>query len=184
MFNQMKTPTLLCFSAAIGVAFAEDADPPRLTRLFTAKVTAGPGIELGTLPAGDRIAYPITGGTFTGPRGLNGTIAPVGADFSTETPEKLFSPEGVSILQTSDGANILFRDSGFQLGKYVYGSATFQTGAKNYTWLNTAVTVSRALVETGGTGAAVGLEVFQVSYLLVGRMILLSLNTDLNLGGW
>ena len=152
---------LLLVLAAIGSA-QDDPTPLRLTHLFTAKVAASSGIPVGVLPEGNRTAYPITGGNFTGPR-LNGTIAPVGADFSFITSDGLFSPDGISLLQTNDGANILFRDTGYQLGKYVYGAPTFKTGAKQYAWLNTAVTVSRALVSTGSSSTGVGLEVYQVN---------------------
>jgi hypothetical protein len=112
-------------------------------------------------PQGDRIAYPITGGTFTGPR-LNGTFLGVGADFSIVRANNQFSPDGISILQTSDGANILFKDRGYQSGNYVYGSVTFETGAEKYAWLNSVVAVSRALVTTGDTSAGVTMNIFVV----------------------
>ena len=167
----MQTPfvlLLLTLSATIAIAQNFGPAPLRSTLLFTANVTAAAGIVIGPLPQGNRVAYPLTGGTFTGPR-LNGTILPVGADFSLTTPDNLFSPDGISILHTSDGANILWRSQGWQLGKYVYASAKFETGAERYAWLNTAVAVSRALVSVGGSSAGVGLDMFQVRYLQVGR---------------
>ncbi|GAB1316340.1 hypothetical protein MFIFM68171_06550 [Madurella fahalii] len=138
--------------------------PPRLSLLFTANVTATTPIVIGDRPDGTRIAYPFTGGTFRGPR-LNGTLLPVGADFSILRPGNQFSSDGVAVLQTSDGANILFKDLGHQSGDFVYGSATFETGAEQYRWINTAIAISRARVSTENTGGSVELEVFMVRCL-------------------
>jgi hypothetical protein len=144
--------------------------PLKSTLLLTANVTAGGPIVIGPGPAGDRIAYPLTGGTFWGPR-LNGTVLPVGADFSILRADNQFSPDGISILQTSDGANILFKDTGYQSGEYVYGSVTFETGDKRYAWLNSVVAVSRALVDTGSSSAAVGMDIFVVSIFFAYGMV-------------
>jgi hypothetical protein len=162
----MKSPTtLLLVLAATGFTKTNaDPVPPQLTHLLTANVTAGPSISIGTEVAGTRVVYPITGGTFAGPL-LNGTIAPVGADFSLTTPSNVFSPDGISIFQTSDGANILFRDNGYQSGEYVYGSGTFETGSEQYDWLNTVVAITSAIVSTGETSTGVALDIFLVTNL-------------------
>ena len=173
---------LLLVSAAIGFATNAEPGPPRLTRLLTANVTAAPGIVIGPLPEGDRVAFPISGGTFTGPR-LNGTIMPVGLDFSLTTPDKLFGAEGIAVLQTRDGANILWRARGFQSGKYVYTSITFRTGSEKYAWLDTAVTICMALVSVGDTSTGVALEMFLVIYLLVGKIMLPSPGPNFDIGG-
>ena len=175
-------PLYLSLSAAVVIAQNAGPAPLRSTHLFTANVTAAPGIVIGPLPQGNRVAYPLTGGTFTGP-GLNGTILPVGADFSLTTPDNLFCPDGISILHTSDGANILWRAQGWPLGEYVYASAKFETGAEKYAWLNTAVAVSRALVSIGGSSAGVGLDMFQVRCLQVSKMNFLSVGSDFDTGG-
>ena len=107
----------------------------------------------------------------------------MGADFSLTTPSGLFSPSGISILQTHDGANILFQDQGYQNGQYVYGSVTFQTGDKRYNWVNSAVLVSRALVTIGSSSAGVGLEIFQVISQLVDALKSSSLVADTETGG-
>ncbi|KXX80340.1 hypothetical protein MMYC01_204689 [Madurella mycetomatis] len=159
----MKSLTTLLLAAAgfVQANGKHGSAPPRLSILFTANVTATTPIVIGDQPAGTRIAYPFTGGTFTGPR-LNGTLLPVGADFSILRPGNQFSSDGIAVLQTSDGANILFKDLGHQSGDFVYGSATFETGAEEYRWINTVIAISRARVSTEDTGGSVELEVFVV----------------------
>jgi hypothetical protein len=46
--------------------------PPTLTYLYTLNCTLADAITIGPGPRGSRVAIPITGGTFAGPK-LNGT---------------------------------------------------------------------------------------------------------------
>ncbi|CEJ81079.1 hypothetical protein VHEMI01228 [[Torrubiella] hemipterigena] len=159
----MKSPasSLLLLLATTGAAKCGPADPatPKLTHLLTAKVTASEGVPIGDSIIGNRTAFPITGGTFTGL--ISGKLLPVGADFSIIRPNGKFSPDGIAVLQTDDGANILFRDQGYESKDgYIYGAVTFETGAEKYQWLNYVVAVSSAKVSTGASGADVGLEIY------------------------
>lgn len=165
----MKSPTalsLLMVAAASGLTKTNaDPTPPPLTHILTANVTAGTTITIGPeAGGGTRVALPIVGGTFSGPR-LNGTVLPVGVDTGLLTADNLFYPDGTSILQTSDGANILWWDKGFQTGESIYGSVTFKTGDERYAWLNTVVGVSSAVLSTEGSGSGVALNIFAVSCL-------------------
>ncbi|CAJ2508718.1 Uu.00g137440.m01.CDS01 [Anthostomella pinea] len=159
----MKSPTtLLLVAAALGLAKADaDPTPPPLTHLLTASVIAGTTITIGPEAGGTRVALPIAGGTFTGPR-LNGTFLPVGVDAGLMTADGQFYPDGTSVLQTSDGANIIFRGSGYQTGDNIYGAVTFQTGAEQYAWLNTVVAVSSAVLSADGSGSGIALNIFTV----------------------
>lgn len=58
------------FSAFMPWTFAQTSTPtpPGLTYLYTANVTLSPAIEIGDGPRGFRVAIPIIGGTFTGPK--------------------------------------------------------------------------------------------------------------------
>ena len=163
----MRSPWSLLFAlAAASSSSCETAEPttPTLTHLLTAKVTAAQGIPIGSSLLGNRTAFPITGGNFTGL--INGKLLPVGADFSLTRPNGKFSPDGIAILQTDDGANILFRDQGYESKDgHIYGAVTLETGAEKYNWLNDVVAVSSAKVSTGDDGANVGLEIFFVSYI-------------------
>lgn len=163
---------LLAFVAAVSATPAaappgppKPPTPPKLTHLLTAKVTASGPIEIGPQPGGIRRVYPITGGTFTGPK-MNGTLLPVGADFSILRPGNKFSPDGIAIMQTSDGANILFKALGYQTGEYVHCAITFETGFEKYAWLNSVVALSQALVAVGDT-TEVALNIFVVSLTFI-----------------
>ncbi|KAL2130206.1 hypothetical protein VTI74DRAFT_6773 [Chaetomium olivicolor] len=134
---------------------------PPLTYLCTIKLTTGTIISGGTVAAGAQLIIPFTGGSFTGPH-LNGTIAPVGADFSLTSESGDFMPDGTFVMQTSDGANIIFHDTGHA----PYAHATFKTGFENYTWLNTVVGIV-VLEQTKAPGANVTLTVFQVCIMSI-----------------
>ncbi|KAI3391586.1 hypothetical protein diail_7044, partial [Diaporthe ilicicola] len=41
---------------------------PALTYLFTANITSGATISIGSTPLGDRVFEPIVGGAFSGPK--------------------------------------------------------------------------------------------------------------------
>ncbi|RYP42267.1 hypothetical protein DL767_000431 [Monosporascus sp. MG133] len=159
----MKSPTslLLVLAAAGFTKINADPVPPPLTHLLTASVTAGTTIVIGPEAGGTRVALPIAGGTFTGAR-LNGTLLPVGVDTGLVTADNKFYPDGTAILQTTDGANIIFRDKGYQTGLNIYGSATFETGSEKYAWLNTVVAVSSAVLSPDGSGAGIALDIFIV----------------------
>ncbi|KAI3331450.1 hypothetical protein HD806DRAFT_545891 [Xylariaceae sp. AK1471] len=160
----MKSPTaLLLVLVAAGLTKATTTPtPPPLTHILTANVTAGTTIIIGPEAGGTRVALPIAGGTFWGAR-LNGTLLPVGVDAGLMTAENYFYPAGVAVLQTSDGANIIFRDQGFQTGPdFIYGAVTFQTGAEKYAWLNKVVAVSSAVLAADGSGSGIALDIFMV----------------------
>jgi len=61
----------LCASTALAQTTTPKA--PTLTYLYTLNATLADAIILGAGPRGNRIAIPITGGTFSGPK-LNGAI--------------------------------------------------------------------------------------------------------------
>ena len=63
--------TLLALSLLTGVLAqmnSTEPKPPRLTYLYTANATLGPTIQYGDGPKGNRVAIPIIGGTFEGPK--------------------------------------------------------------------------------------------------------------------
>lgn len=168
----MKAPRSLPLLLALGTTTssstsAADPTPPRLTYLLTAHVDAGETITVGPEPGGGtRVVLPIRGGTFTGapPGPLRGTIAAVGADAGWYAADgATFHPDGLSVLQTADGANILWWVRGAQRGGDIYGAVTFRTGDERYAWLNDVVAISRA-----GFGASgnVGVDIFVVSWAL------------------
>lgn len=73
----MLGSTLLLATSALAGVFVQNAHAatapkaPGLTYLYSSKVTLGTTIDYGKGPRGSRVAIPITGGTFSGPK-LNG----------------------------------------------------------------------------------------------------------------
>lgn len=53
--------------ACLGLALA-DPTPPGYSYLYTVNATLAPAIDIGPGPLGNRVAIPITGGEFTGPK--------------------------------------------------------------------------------------------------------------------
>lgn len=69
------------FSAALSTLYAVTAlaqtttpNAPTLTYLYTLNATLANAIPVGAGPRGNRVAIPITGGSFSGPK-LNGTMS-------------------------------------------------------------------------------------------------------------
>lgn len=140
----------------LGNSAVQHRPAPALTYLCTIKLKTGTPIPGGAVAAETQLMIPIRGGAFTGPR-LNGTIAPMGADFSLTSEDGDFMPDGTFVMQTSDGANIVFHDAGHA----PYAHASFKTGMQNYTWLNKVVGIA-VLERTEGADTNVTLTVFQV----------------------
>jgi hypothetical protein len=73
--------TLLLAAFTLAGVFAENAHvaatpkAPGLTYLYSCNATLGTTISYGAGPRGTRVAIPITGGTFSGPR-LKGCFPP------------------------------------------------------------------------------------------------------------
>lgn len=59
---------LSTFCASTVLAQTATPEAPSLTYLYTLNCTLGTTIPIGTGPKGTRVAIPITGGTFSGPK--------------------------------------------------------------------------------------------------------------------
>jgi hypothetical protein len=88
-----------------------DAAPPSLIFAFEVRAQVGPGLELGTTPAGRRRIVSILGGTFEGP-GLRGQVLPGGADWQIVQPDGLTHLDSRYTLQTDEGAFIYVQNGG------------------------------------------------------------------------
>ena len=87
---------LLAISAVASDFAFDDATTPKapgLTFLYSCNATLGPSINYGAGPKGQRVAIPITGGTFSGPK-MSGSsnipfsnfIAPVSSTYPNSKP--------------------------------------------------------------------------------------------------
>ncbi len=132
--------------------------PLRSEFLFTLTGTVGPPIELGSTPLGLRRIFPITGGTFEGPR-LRGTLIRGGTDYMLVRSDAVILPDARFVLETEDGHLILVSYGGFRHGppevldrlargepvdpsEYYFRIAPrFETGSDKYAWLNRILAV-------------------------------------------
>ena len=127
--------TLLCADVLCTNVTAPTA--PGLEYLYTVFADCEPRIFTSQTAKGLRTAIPIVGGNFTGPR-LNGKILDLGADWGLTDPQTgVFSADTRYNLQTNDGANIYIQTSGSaQPDGKLHLRLVFETGDKNYYWLN------------------------------------------------
>lgn len=127
-------------------------------------------IPVGPGPHGNRVVYPVTGGTFKGPsiNGMfptlstlesqihrpaqTGTVLPVGADFGLIDPKtNVFAANVRYQIRTSDGADIQVTGGGPQQpGGKVHIHLAFETGSDKYYYLNNIKTVAVVTVGNGG----------------------------------
>jgi len=114
--------------------------PPGLTFLYTCYAICDNRLYTTQGPRGLRTTIPIIGGNFTGPR-LRGQILDVGADWGVTDPQTgIFSADTRYNFLTDDGANIFLQTSGpAQPDGSLHLRGVFETGDKNYYWLNNIV---------------------------------------------
>lgn len=153
-----SSPSLLwaCLTLLPWLALAQNSStttppsPPGLTYLYTLNCTLGDPYQIGWGPRGDRVAIPITGGSFHGPR-LSGTVSNLGADWgTTDNRTGVFSADTRYNLVTDDGANIFIQTSGpAQPDGHLHLREVFETGDPDYYWLNNIVAVG---ILTSGDG--------------------------------
>ena len=68
MFGSRILLALSLLTGVLAQTNSTEPKPPRLTYLYTANATLGPTIQYGDGPKGNRVAIPIIGGTFEGPK--------------------------------------------------------------------------------------------------------------------
>ncbi|KAK8015346.1 hypothetical protein PG990_008642 [Apiospora arundinis] len=141
---KFSSPLVTLLSAAgLSMAQAQSVEPkaPTLSFLYSMNCTVDQAVNIGASPLYNRTAYPITGGTFTGPR-LNGTIANLGADWGVNDRHGIWHPDTRYQLTTHDGAGIYIRTEGpTQPDELIHLRIMFETGHPDYYWLNYVVAV-------------------------------------------
>jgi hypothetical protein len=116
--------------------------------LLTLTVAIEPAAMVTGAPDGDRIIIRVLGGRFTGPR-LTGTVQTVGGDWVARRVDGSARLDARLLLTTDDGAHILMHYRGITTegGQLIRAAPLFETGAADYSWLNTVQGVA-----TGRTG--------------------------------
>ncbi|SPO06224.1 uncharacterized protein DNG_08913 [Cephalotrichum gorgonifer] len=135
----MVSVRILILSALGALASAQIDGTPGLEFLYTVNATLGERWSYGDFGQGTRVAIPIVGGTFEGPK-LRGTVLNLGADWGITDTTGVFSPDTRYSLRTHDGADIYIQTSGpTQADGRTLLRAIYQTGHPDYLWLNYAV---------------------------------------------
>ena len=127
-----------------------------LTTTYLATLSAGIAhyFDLGNTPSGVR-RYAVVGeGTFEGPR-ISAKVLPGGSDSLLCTSDDARRPDVRFLVETHDGATILVTYQGIRVveeGKEDYWrcTASFQTGAPDYDWMNRIVAVGRGRMTADG----------------------------------
>ena len=143
----------------MGNEFTNLSAAPSLQLLYTSTIEIAEPLALGEGPYGQRRIINITGGTFAGPR-LSGRILPGGADWQILRADGIAEVEARYTLETDDGALIYITNWGYRHGPkkvmarlargedvspqeyYFRTTPRFETGAKEYAWLNGMVCVA------------------------------------------
>lgn len=132
---------------------------PTLSLLYTSTIKIQEPLSVGNGPIGERRIINITGGSFSGPR-LSGLIMPGGADWQIIRNDGTAEIEARYTLKTDDGVLIYISNWGYRHGPldvmkklskgedvspkeyYFRTTPKFETGSKEYAWLNSIICVA------------------------------------------
>lgn len=139
----------------------------RTRPLFTIRLEAGQGQQLGATPLGRRLVVPVLGGSFEGER-LRGTVEEGGSDWILIRPDGAFQLNVRLVLRSDDGALVGMTYQGYRHGpapvlerlargeavdpsEYYFRTAVlFETASDKYAWLNRLVAIGTGRREPDG----------------------------------
>lgn len=110
-------------------------------------------INLGNLGIGERVIYPIIGGTFDGPI-IKGKVRPAGTDWMLLIDSNTTKLDVRLMLETDDGALIYNTYSGILTNKpdgttYWRTIPIFETSSTKYKWLNNILSIGAGDMNVG-----------------------------------
>lgn len=122
--------------------------------LYKLSLTLDTSVDIGKLPIGKRVIYPINGGSFEGPK-LRGKVRSFGADWVLRLDSVTTKLDVRLLLETEDGQFISNTYTGIVYnssdGKtYWRTTPVFETSSKKYEWLNYLVAVGVGSMSKGG----------------------------------
>ena len=111
-------------------------------------------IQIGKTPFGERIIYPVSGGTFEGPE-IKGKILANGGDWVLRLSSTTSKLDVRVVLETEDGDLIYTYYEGFihinSDGTYYFRTnPVFQTSSTKYSWLNHTIAIGVGKMIKGG----------------------------------
>jgi Protein of unknown function (DUF3237) len=159
-----KAKIISCIVLFATLMFANNTYAQKLESEFLYKITLSldKPIDTGKSPFGTRIAYPIKGGTFEGPK-MKGKVKAVGEDWLLKVDETTNKLDVRMVLETEDGQLIACTYPGIvhtneDKTSYWRITPTFQTSSKKYEWLNYVLAVGKGSFQDG----SVSYEVFAI----------------------
>jgi hypothetical protein len=155
--NLIVAMALLLFVTSIATAQKLETE-----FLYKISLTLDASIDIGKLPIGKRVIYPITGGSFEGPK-IKGKVRAFGADWVLRLDSITTKLDVRLLLETDDGHLISNTYSGIVYNNsngttYWRITPVFETASKKYEWLNYLLAVGVGSVSKGG----VSYEVFEI----------------------
>ncbi len=159
-----KTKFISGIALIAALLFVNITKAQKLESEFLYKITLSldKPIDTGKSPYGSRIAYPIKGGTFEGPK-MKGKVKAVGEDWLMKMDDTTNKLDVRLVLETDEGDLIACSYPGIvhnnpDKTSYWRIAPTFQTSSKKYDWLNYIIAVGKGSFENG----SVNYEVFAI----------------------
>jgi len=122
--------------------------------LMTLRLSTAPVQNIGAVPHGTRLTFPITGGSFEGER-LRGKVLPGGGDWVIKRADGVLELDLRITLETNDGALIHMtfegiRDDGARGAPYFRTLPRFETADARYAFLNRLLAVGIGEISAAG----------------------------------
>ncbi len=126
----------------------------RSRSLMTLRLSTAPTQNIGMGPRGNRLTFPIVGGSFEGDR-LRGKVLPGGGDWVLKRPDGVLELDLRITLETDDGALIHMtfdgiRDDGAVGSPYFRTLPRFETSDARYSFLNRLLAVGSGQIGADG----------------------------------
>src|SRR5215470_8004411 len=120
----------------------------RTRPLITLRLNTAPIQDIGAVPHGRRVTFPIIGGSFEGER-LRGKVLPGGDDWTVTRPDGVLELDLRVTLETEDGALIHMTFQGIRIEQapeapYFRTLPRFETANPKYSFLNRILAVGTA----------------------------------------
>jgi hypothetical protein len=152
--KKIKLSSLITILIVLFITSTASAQKLESEFLYKINLTLDAPVDIGKLPIGKRVIYPVTGGSFEGPK-LKGKVRAFGADWVLRLDSVTTRLDVKLLLETEDGQLISNTYTGIVYNNpngttYWRITPVFETGSKKYEWLNYLLAVGIGSFSTGG----------------------------------
>lgn len=157
-----QSRSLIAIVLSLIIATNTNAQKLESEFLYKLSLTLDAPFDIGKLPLGKRVIYPVNGGSFEGPK-MRGKVRSFGADWVLRLDSVTTKLDVRLLLETEDGQFISTTYTGIVYnspdGKtYWRTTPVFETSSKKYEWLNYLIAVGVGSMSKDG----VSYEVFSI----------------------